>query len=345
MPQANKNSKTKSQSSKQVRNGSGQRTKAADTEFREQLVQAEEKLKNLQEELRVKSDRIQTLQPDVEKLKNENQILKEEKDTLEKKLSALEKSTAKEMAKVKRNLRETERQLNNMTTENENLAKKAEEVDTIEAATATFQIYINSEEGNYRGRIVHNLSKDILKFSDLDFEALNDFIKKHIPATREEVVAEAVPVSPELPPAETEEAAETSGVDEVTVSQVAPASSLLGQVRLVQAGERFDIAQAVRSNEDFSLQLNLQFPDVLSSASQQENPFAFEVDVVAKDADNAVVAKNGFADEVPLGTQDYECSIKMPQLKSGNYQLNIYTTIPDIQLLSRDVIEVQVDYN
>ncbi len=343
MAQPNKNVKAKSQSSKQVKNGNGSQAKTTIAELQEQLAEANGKLKDTMEILQEKTEQKQTAQQDLEKFKSENQMLKEENDTLDKKLSALEKNTANEMAKVKRNLRETERQLNNMKAENESLAKKADDFDKIETATATFQIYINYEEGEYRGRIIHNLSKDILKFSELNFDDLNDFIKKYIPAPELHSTDATPETETEWQSVATTE--ETFVVEETFEKKVPAVSSVLDQVMLKQAGEFFNVENTVRSNQDFSIHLKLNFTDIMASVLQDESQFAFEVDVLAKNTENTIVAKNGFADEVPLTTQGYECSIKMPRLESGNYQFSIYTTIPEIQFLAQDVIEVQVNYN
>ncbi|RMF60748.1 MAG: hypothetical protein D6743_14525 [Calditrichaeota bacterium] len=325
-------------------------------DLNQKLADAKAKLKEVEARLHAQTEENQRLRTEVEACKTQRQQFQEECDTLSRKIQALEKNAAKELAKVKRNLRETERQLNNERAEHEALRAQMEELQTsvqsaeppgepaesVSANTATFQIYINLEGTNYRGKIQHHLSKDTLKFSGLRFSEMTDFIEAHLPRP-EKVDSQAQPLAQdEVPETEVTDVSTAIPLESDSARKRVSEPGGLYDVALRQSGRSVTTSDPIRPAQAFALDVKLHFDEIARLSALVQDHFSFQVDVVARRAGQEVITRTGLADEVPANTREYACSIDLPGLDAGDYELDLVTVVPEVQFSSRQRVGLVV---
>ncbi|MFQ5676290.1 MAG: hypothetical protein ACE5G1_10365 [bacterium] len=327
---------------------------------------ADERVKELKKKLAEETEKAKNAQSDIDTLRNQKQQLAEENDTLKRKIQALEKNSTKELEKTRRSLRDSERKRNNLKSEIAELStrlaeykQKTEEAPVenepvnISSTTSTFRIYLSLEEQEYRGRIEHNLSKETLKFIGLDFTSITDFIDKHKPTKEEKIEdspGQTMPESTKDSFVEPRTAEGPPGAAEKRPEQPAIAETMLRRVKLFegiclkQNDRLFEVTQSLSPDDGFAVDLKLLFSSIRALQQLEGNRFSFQVDMHArKVGDSVVIAKNGLADEVPADTCDYECSIPMPQLDSGDYDLSIYALVPAARFEGKERLRININ--
>lgn len=282
-------------------------------ELKPQADKLMNELAELKRKLTEQTQKARNAQSDVDALQSQKQQLAEENDTLKRKMQAFEKNSTKELEKTKRSLRDSERKRNNLKSEISELSTRLNDYEqkTAEAAGE------NKSERE---------------------ERIADSSSQPTPESPEDSFVEPTPA--DGPARSPEKRPQQPAMSETKLNS----RRLFERICFKQANKLFEATESLSSDDDFSVDLRLLFSSIPALQQLEDDRFSFQVDMHARRVgDQEVIAKSGLADEVNGDTRDYDCSIHMPQLDSGDYDLSVYTLIPAARFEGKERIRLNIN--
>jgi hypothetical protein len=212
--------------------------------------------------------------------------------------------------------------------------------------TSTFRLEFYPRQGNYVGKIEHTLSQDKKVLKGLDQRAITDFITTHLPRVTEkpleEIVVQVSPVS-DIKMREKDEPRRR--FEPVQPKAEAPLRQGVVREIKVRQGRNFiqGIPPVVRQRLPFMVNVKLHLPSPPTQDKMDLWVSSYSVRLVAQKAPSAKpAAERVVANDLTPQQAEYETTITMPPLSSGNYTLHAYALIPYAHLAVHETTALNV---
>ncbi len=118
---------------------------------------------------------------------------------------------------------------------------------------------------------------------------------------------------------------------------------ILRAVTIKQANHEYKSDQHLRSNLPFRVFTDLHFCEALAGGSNDDDARVYLVRAIVKDTEETPIFNDGIAEYLLSGKEDYEDTIDIPALDTGQYLLNIYAAAPSERIEQHKQIKLVVD--